>query len=197
MVGRGESIRDFNWNAYPHTPFMAISSGIKAMPFPPEMWACADAAGYYGDEYVEDPCITKHVPHHGGKAKRADTISTWLGQPNVNYWRMVKCPLPFFRIDPLSRVVADGQTKGFNTMLLAVQVASQLGFRRILMAGVDFINGDVRSDDGQVVRMPYATGLAQTLEWWYRDVARPEGAEWAVISDRSAFARFLPVVQHA
>jgi hypothetical protein len=111
---------------------------------------------------------------------------------------------------PPSRSFADGLVHGQSTLLEAVNFAYLLGWRRIVLAGVDLYDrryfwlpaGATRSVDERrnaTATEPHfqaATGLVETLAGW-RQLFRAEGVELQVYNPRSLLAEELPVYEPA
>jgi hypothetical protein len=111
---------------------------------------------------------------------------------------------------PPSRSFADGLVHGQSTLLEAVNFAYLLGWRHIVLAGVDLYDrryfwlpgGVTRSVDERrnaTAAEPHfqaATGLVETLAGW-RQLFRAEGVELEVYNPRSLLAEALPVYEPA
>ena len=109
---------------------------------------------------------------------------------------------------PPSRSFDDGLVHGQSTLLEAVNFAYLLGWRRIVLAGVDLYDrryfwlpaGATRSVDERrdaTAAEPHfqaATGLVATLAGW-RQLLRADGVELEVYNPRSLLAEALPVFE--
>jgi hypothetical protein len=105
---------------------------------------------------------------------------------------------------PPTRSFRNGLTHGWNSSISATNIALLLGFRRIVLAGVDLYDrgyfwlapGERRdnlpSDDAVAESFPTADGVVELFGHW-RALLEPEGVELAVYNPRSLLAETLPV----
>lgn len=108
------------------------------------------------------------------------------------------------RVLPPSRSLADGLVHGTNTILDVVNFALLMGWRRIVIAGVDLYNkeyfwlpaGAARPDEKPHLaadsRWPQADEIIATLALW-RGIAEQDGVELLTYDARSLLAEALPV----
>jgi hypothetical protein len=108
------------------------------------------------------------------------------------------------RMLPPGRSFADGFVHGTNSILDVVNFALVLGWRRIVIAGVDLYNkeyfwlpeGVARADEKPYLtaasRWEQADNVVETLALW-RQLVEPEGIELFVHNPRSLLAGVLPV----
>jgi len=108
-------------------------------------------------------------------------------------------------VEPPSRRFRDGLVHGFNSIFDGTNLAVLLGYRRIVLAGVDLYNkeyfwlppGETRAYENPGVEgadRPFggAKGTVELLGMWH-DVLANEGVELSVYNPRSLAAARLPV----
>ncbi len=110
------------------------------------------------------------------------------------------------RTQPPSSRLADGLVHGSNTSLDVVNFALLMGWKRIVIAGVDLYNrqyfflpkGTTRPDErpGLSVESPFrqADHLLEMYRLW-RSVAEEQGVELCVYDERSLLSAVLPVYE--
>jgi hypothetical protein len=108
------------------------------------------------------------------------------------------------RYAPPSRQFSQGLVHGFNSSISATNFAVLMGWRRIVLCGIDLYDkgyfwldeGETRSYEKPGIAVDSlftnAPDIVTTLGRW-RDVLEPEGIELMVYNPRSLLARVLPV----
>jgi hypothetical protein len=108
------------------------------------------------------------------------------------------------RVIPPSRSLRDGLVHGSNSILDMVNFAIVLGWKRIVIAGVDLYNKeyfwlptettrpDEKPEFTAASRWPQADEIVRMLGLW-RSLLEPEGIELLVYNPRSLLAESLPV----
>lgn len=105
---------------------------------------------------------------------------------------------------PPTRSLREGLTHGWNSAIDATNLALLLGFRRIVLAGVDMYDrgyfwlgeGERRDNVPEDVSVedPFpTTGVVVDLFRRWRELVEPDGVELAVYNPRSRLAEVLPV----
>jgi hypothetical protein len=105
---------------------------------------------------------------------------------------------------PPTRSLRDGLTHGWNSAIDATNLALLLGFRRIVLAGVDMYDrgyfwlgeGERRENVPEDVSVedPFpTTAVVVDLFRRWRELVEPDGVELAVYNPRSRLAEVLPV----
>jgi hypothetical protein len=105
---------------------------------------------------------------------------------------------------PPTRSFRDGITHGWNSSISATNIALLIGFRRIVLVGVDLYDrgyfwlapgerrDNVPSEEAVVERFPTAQPVVELFRTW-RELLEPDGIELEVYNPRSLLADALPV----
>jgi hypothetical protein len=197
----------FNW--FVHERFVRcdyhLIRGIPDDDLDPRVWK-PQLAEYF-DLIRSNPCFaeTTFLVQSGFRAingNRALGYGYLPGGSRVFLWRTNT------RDDLPSRSFADGLVHGHSTLQECVNFAALLGWRKIVLAGVDLYDrryfwlpaDETRSLDDQrgagvdAVHSRTGSGMIATLERWRRVLA-DEGIELEVYNPRSLLAGPLPVYQ--
>jgi hypothetical protein len=158
----------------------------------------ASSAHYRDTVYL----VMKGILAHGGNELVARRLLPRGAR--IFRWRRVARG----RSVPPSRSFADGLVHGSNTSLDVVNFALLMGWRRVVVAGVDLYDrnyfflppGTTRPDErpGWSAALPFhqADHVVEMLGLW-REVARERGIELEVYDRRSRLAEVLPVFSWA
>lgn len=210
VFGSGRSLLDISGDDWSR---IARCSTISMREFPRQEWVRADyhVTGEvdFLDEYAsrlrENPLYadTVFVVQGGWRAERGNEL---VGR------RLLKEGAPLVRYRRLARAVAAlpstslrrGLVHGFNSIFDATNLAVLLGFRRIVLAGVDLYDkgyfwlpaGEGRTYEKPGVRADEQFGAAESIvrmmgDW--HDFLAGRGIEVSVQNPKSLLARRLPV----
>lgn len=193
---------------------IAACNTISLREFPRQQWVRADyhitSEVDFVDEYArrirENPLYagTVFVVQGGFRAERGnELVGRGLlprGAPVFRFRRSSRGV-----VAPPSRRLRDGLVHGFSSIFDATNLAVLLGFRRIVLAGVDLYNkeyfwlppGETRAyekPDVEGPRSPFASTepIVEMLGAWH-DVLAADGVELSVRDPRSLAAARLPV----
>jgi hypothetical protein len=193
---------------------IAECNTISLREFPRQRWVRADYHITGEIDFIEEyarrlgdnPLYTKtvFVVQGGFRAERGnELIGRGLLPNGARVFRFRRSSRGV--VAPPSRRFADGLVHGFNSIFDATNLAVVLGFRRIVLAGVDLYNkeyfwlppGETRAyenPDVQGADRPFggAEGTVELLGMWH-DVLAAGGVELSVYNPRSLAAARLPV----
>lgn len=210
VFGSGRSLLDVSpdeWEA------IGACNTISLREFPRQRWVRADyhvtSEVDFPDEYArrirENPLYadTVFVVQEGLRAERGnELIARGLLPHGARVFRFRRTPP--WRSGPPSRTIGDGLVHGPSSIFDATNLAYVLGFRRIVLAGVDLYDrgyfwlgeGEQRGYEKPAAREAAgfigADAIVALMASW-RDVLERDGVELAVSNPRSLLAAHLPV----
>jgi hypothetical protein len=170
VCGWGPTLDDWDWKY--DADYCAVSGVIYHMQRRPLHWVAMDKPEYY-HEHTDNPYIIKHV-NIGHRC--------WDERPNVWPWVVGNWPTPNLKPTDHGPSRLDWGLYGVpSSMLAAVQILSQYGYRRMIFAGCDFLLG-------------YGDMIVHNLEVW-KPHFEDAGIEWFVSDERSRMSSFCPVLE--
>jgi hypothetical protein len=211
VFGSGRSLVEISAEEWKR---IAACSTISLREFPRQRWVRADyhitGEVDFIEEYArrlrDNPLYanTVFVVQRGFRAERGnELIARGLLPPGARVFRYHRRSRGV--VEPPSRRFSDGLVHGFNSIFDAANLAVLLGFRRIVLAGVDLYNkeyfwlppGETRAYENPGVEgadRPFggARGTVALLGIWH-DALSADGIELSVYNPRSLAAERLPI----